>query len=88
MLEDLTKTLRFADDVYAEVKEALPQRPYDGAEVDLMLPMDASALEDQIEVHKVRDLDYYTILMVTGTSSRGDSDHGCAPGCGNGTNIG
>lgn len=53
LLKDLDSLINFADELQAVVQEAFPQRPFDGAEVDLLLPPDVYALSDQLDALQV-----------------------------------
>jgi hypothetical protein len=73
VLKDIEKLLNFTDEAYIDVKEALPQRHYDGGEVDLLLPFDPRALEDQIEALQVVSTMILAVLQLGGASDSGSS---------------
>jgi hypothetical protein len=49
IFEDLVKLLDLLDEAYTSSKEGLPQRTFDGAEVDILLPNEVDHLLEQIE---------------------------------------
>jgi hypothetical protein len=71
VLKDLEKLLDFSEDAYSEVKEALPQRRYDGGEIDLLLPVDAIALEYQIDALQIASTLVMAVLQVGGARPAG-----------------
>jgi hypothetical protein len=69
VFEDLTKLLDFLDDVYADSKEGLPQRCFDGAEVDLLLPHEVEALLHQIEALGIASNLILSVILIGATQS-------------------
>lgn len=61
---DLVKLLDFADAAYEDVKEALPQRVWEG-DVELMLPFNFDALTEQVESLQAAATLIATILLLT-----------------------
>ncbi|KIW09036.1 uncharacterized protein PV09_00929 [Verruconis gallopava] len=70
LLKDLEKLLDYTDDIYNEVKEALPQRKQDSGEVEFLLPFDTPALEDQIAALQVVAALIITVLQLGGTTPK------------------
>jgi hypothetical protein len=60
---DLVKLLDFADAAYEDVKEALPARVWDG-EVELVLPFNFDALQEQVESLQAVATFISTILLL------------------------
>jgi hypothetical protein len=72
-LKDLETLVNLADEACSEVRHALPQRPFDGAEVDLILPFDAHALEDQIEALQVGATMVMAVFQVEASRSSSEN---------------
>jgi hypothetical protein len=69
LFEDLVKLLDFLDDAFADSKECLPQRCFDGAEVELILPHAVESLLEQIEALGIASNLIFTVLQL-GTNYR------------------
>jgi hypothetical protein len=63
LFKDLVTLLDFLDDAYADSKEGLPQRYFDGADVDLLLPNEVDMLLEQIEALGIASKFIFSVIQ-------------------------